>query len=170
MFGWIKKQVSNANTASMRRDIEQFNSRTRDAEEQEIARLLVVANSLRLHLTETGQIPAAALNLSLPRDAALQSACEQCAECLKDFIHDTQKDSIPAFTVGCTIWLHSVRTLIDPELRSTGREMWAELARGFRGTDAAFAELFKLQPEVLHPNTENETHFVPGGLNWSDNG
>jgi hypothetical protein len=164
MLGWIKKQVSNFSTASTRRDIGLFNERTRDADEQEIARLLVVANSLRLHLTETGQIPAAALDLSIPRDAALELACDQCAECLKDFINETQKDSIPAFSVGCTIWLYSVRALNDPKLADIGRNMWAELARGFPGTDAALAELLKLHPEVLHPNIETETRFIPCGL------
>lgn len=164
MFGWIKKQGSNASTASIRREIELFNERTRDADEQEIARLLVVANSLRLHLTQSGQIPAAALDLSLPRNAALELACDQCAECLKDFIKETQEDSIPAFTVGCTIWLHSVRALNDPELGDIGRKMWAELARGFPGTNAALAELLELHPDVLHPNIETETHFIPCGL------
>ena len=64
---------------------------------------------------------------------------------------------------GCMVWLHSVRALQNPELRGLGRQMWAELLRGFGEVDDIADEMHTLLPD-LPRNLEVEACFVPKGL------
>lgn len=168
MFGWIKKRVLNASTGSKRNDMERFISGLKGADSNELAMLLVLGNSTRLRLIEQDLIPPGALDYSIPRVGDIGIKCDMCPIQINGYIKQAEKQETQSLAAACMIWLHSVRALNDPELRFLGQEMWDELSRGFPNIEDAFDDLDGAAPELLHPHTFDELHFIPPGLEpWS---
>ena len=63
------------------------------------------------------------------------------------------------------VWLFTARALVSPELRILGREMWADLSRGFDCFDEVTAEFQQyLGVEELPEWLEEEAKRIPAGL------
>jgi hypothetical protein len=164
MFGWIKKRIEDASTDAMKNDIERFIASLKGAGDEEIATMLIVANVLRINLTKMGKIPAAALDLSIPRLGDIEIKCDMCPITLSSAIKQFQKIGQPTDALGCMIWLHSVRALNVPEIRVLGRDMWRQLSRGFVHLDDAIEDMSALIGTSLPKNIKDEVRFVPRGL------
>jgi len=52
-----------------------------------------------------------------------------------------QKQNTTSSTPGLMVWLFSARALLEPQLRLTGREVWAELARATDLSEALADEM-----------------------------
>jgi len=133
MFGWIKKKILDASTDSIRNDILRFIESLKGADPDEITTMLVFATVLRLHLTEAGRIPPAALDLSIFRDQNIALECDMCPLTLGNFIKEFQRMNQPSDALGVMIWLHSVRALKERLINAFGcAEMAVRLRRGAR--------------------------------------
>jgi len=42
-----------------------------------------------------------------------------------------EREGQPMLAVGLSVWVHTLRAMTEPDLRSLGRQMWGELERGF---------------------------------------
>jgi hypothetical protein len=56
-------------------------------------------------------------------------------------IKQLQKDGNLGAAAGAMIWLHSLRTIIYPEVRMFGKQLWRELYRGYDYIDDRFFEI-----------------------------
>ncbi|MBS3965979.1 MAG: hypothetical protein KGZ60_01820 [Truepera sp.] len=164
MFGWAKRKLEAASVNAQRDDINRFIAGLRGADDEEIGTMLVVANGIRINLLRLGAIPVAALDFSIPRDADTQMKCDMCPITLSSSIKQFQRDNQRSDAFGVMVWLHSVRALNAPELRSLGREMWGELARGFRYADEAYQDIREIAGDRLPPDLQRELTFIPRGL------
>lgn len=164
MFGWAKKKLEVASANAMREDMSRFIAGLRGADNWEIASMLVVANALRLNLIKMGKIPEAALDFSISRDDETQMKCDLCSVALASAVNQFQKMGQPSDAFGAMVWLHSVRALNTPEIRSLGREMWGELIRGFPFVDEPLEEMKRLVGNRLAEDLQYELMFIPRGL------
>jgi len=164
MFGWLKKTILNASADSMKRDLERFIVGLEGADGEEIAPMVVTANVIRLNMIAAGRIPAAALDISIPRDSNLAYQCDMCSLYLVGAVAEFQKMGQPSDAAGVMILLHSVRALNVPELRAHGRRMWAQLKRGFPHADTTLSGIRELTGMKLLDGIENELYFIPRGL------
>lgn len=148
----------------MKNDIVRFVASLKGIDDEEISTILVVANILRLNLTEMGKIPPAAMDFSIPRVGDLSLKCDMCPITLVSAIKQFQGMNQPSDALGVMIWLHSVRALNVPELRIIGREMWEELSRGFPYVDDALEHVRALISKPMPSNIGVEIRFIPRGL------
>jgi hypothetical protein len=110
---------------------------------QEVAGLVVFAAHWRNALEE-----GFGWDLDHPDFVAVQDI--GAATRLNRMIRDVQKQE-PVMAAGLMVWLHSVRASQTPEVRSRGREMWAELERGM---DYAYSAAVDLRALGLQLNTK----------------
>ena len=164
MFGWAKKRIIEASNDAMKNDIARFIASLKGASDSEISTMLVVANIVRLNLTNMGKIPPAALDITIPRVGDLDIKCDMCSVTLANAVKQFQSMNQPSDALGTMIWLHSVRALNVPEIRYLGRAMWQELSRGFRDIDQTLEDIHSISPTPLPLNIENEVRFIPRGL------
>ncbi|NOE35597.1 hypothetical protein GS627_17795 [Ruegeria sp. HKCCD7318] len=164
MFGWLKKRVLNASADAMKNDIERFTAGLEGADAEEISTMLVIENILRLRMLDSGVIPAAALDLSIPRDEDVMYQCDMCSLKLVNGVKKFQKIGQPSDAAGAMIWLHSVRALNVPEIRVCGRKMWGQLVRGFPYVDNTLGTMRAVMGTRLHENIDEELRFIPIGL------
>lgn len=69
-----------------------------------------------------------------------------------------------ADATGAMIWSYSLRCLNIGEMRPLGREMWAELQRGFPHAEEALDEGEERKGEKFNPRVWAEWAMIPVGL------
>lgn len=160
MFGWVKSKIQKASTDAMKDDLQRFITSLHGASDDEIATILCVASVIRLNLAKSQILPPTSLDIGR-MDISIEGSMVPLR--LIRLIAEFQKNGQLSDATGCMVWLHSVRALQNPELRGLGRQMWAELLRGFGEVDDIADEMHTLLPN-LPQNLEVEACFVPKGL------
>jgi len=70
---------------------------------------------------------------------------------LSNAIGKLQRSGNPQLAAGLMVWVHTLRAMTRPELRTLGRAMWRELERGFPHVEEAAlpcARNVSLSPET----------------------
>ena len=163
MFGWVKKKVLQAGTDAAKNEIVRFIAGLKGASDQELGMMIAIATIIRVNFTKMGRIPPEALDFGIRRDNNTDYKCEVCAVYLVNAIKQFQSIGQQSDAAGTMIWLHSVRSLNDPEIRLLGREMWKELDRGFPYAFEALEYVREMTGKPL-PDIEDELRFTPRGL------
>ena len=156
---WMKKKVRDAGYKSALDDIERYLLALKGLDDREVAQLLAVATFMRLKFIELGKLSDEILNFEVP-EAVHAQAQYMIGTATRDF----QSRNDKACAGGTMVWLHSLRAQGYPELRLKGREMWAELQRGFEYAQEELIEMQKCSPEDFPACALSEYTFIPAGL------
>jgi hypothetical protein len=160
MLGWLKRRAQNSINDAMKNDLERFIHMLKGASSEELGALLVIANTIRLNLEALGRLPNSALDISSYRGTVED---DMIPVVIGKFIKEFQSQGQPTDAAGAMVWFHSVRAIQNPEVRFLGREMWAELSRGFKYVEQKAEELRAAGVRVAI-DIEQQAFFVPSGL------
>lgn len=161
MFKWLGRKVEIAGIQAASTDLDRFIAGLRGASDAEVGFMVAMATLLRLRMQEAGELPRFALDLSLPRD---QKQADLLQWKLNRTVNGFQKLGQPTDAAASMVWLHSVRALNMPELRSQGRTMWSQLTRGFPTSVESAQEICQLMGLGLPERISSEVTFIPVGL------
>jgi hypothetical protein len=159
LFGWIKKKGLEAVTKAHRADLEKYITILKGMSGEEIG-FLVAGSTIFRVINSSGVLPAQALDLSARRE----EVSDFVPIALNREIQRFQKEKRYQDAAMIMPWLHSVRALNDLELRLLGREMWAEMARGFQYAEEGLDQLKEMVRLRLPEGLEAQLFFVPVGL------
>ena len=134
---WLKRRVQLAAVKSGREDLERFVESLRGQSDFELGMLVAHAAVIRVSLREFGRLSDEALFVTAdPEQAAIQLH-------VAGMVRTFQADKAFAAAAATLVWLHTLRALSTPELRSLGRKMWGQLRRGIPLAPAALEGLEK---------------------------
>ena len=155
MFGWLKRKFDGT------QDLERFVTSLRGASADELGPLVAVATAVRITMRNAGHLPDAALDATgdLPPDQQIEAQLK-----MTSLVRQLQKLGQPSDAAGAMVWMHSMRAGATPELRLLGRQMWAELSRGFAHAPEAIENIVALSPNPVPPELSREYRFIPPGL------
>lgn len=105
------------------KEIQFFLNGLRAADADEIGLIVASSADWRHKLIETGFDPLLPA-VCLAKDSTITFQISRTIELL-------QKAGQQHYCAGLMVWAHTLRAMTRPELRLYGRQMWAELARGF---------------------------------------
>jgi hypothetical protein len=140
MFNWLGRKAQLQTFAAAEQDISRFISGLRAANDYEVGAIVAMATHWRNVFVRDG--------IELLDPAAAERRAPIIPAKIDELIRQLQPRQ-PQYAIGLTVWLHSIRAASTPELRSQGRQMWAELRRGFTHADDAAAEFYKLTGKAL---------------------
>lgn len=160
VLGWLKRKVLAASSKSQEKELRAQTQRLKGMSDDEIGFLVAGSTILRLNLMSGGVLPPEALDLSMPRD---EFEMDMIPIKLGNLIRQFQKMGQPTDAAFVMTWLHSTRALCNLDIRVFGREMWAQLSRGFPYAPEKLDEMGELLGETLNV-TEEDLEFVPVGL------
>ena len=160
MFGGLKQKAQNKFTDTMKDELTRFVDSLRGTSSHELATLLIIANVVRANLVKQGVLSESSLSLG---EYEIGSDDDFAAMRLNKLIRTFQKAGQPSDAAGAMIWLHSVRSIQNPELRYLGRCMWKELSRGFKSVPQAYLDISLIVTD-LPEAVLDEVYFVPDGL------
>lgn len=113
-----------------------------------------IATSLRHHFHDRAGVDFGSPTLCVLQDPYI-------AVKLARLIQQYQKAGNYPEALGLMVWLHSIRAMIEPDLRDRGRAIWRQLRRGFPHVPGAVAGYIEL---TGRPLDIREFDFVPDGL------
>lgn len=162
-MSWLKRKTYNwalkVNTEEMNR----FILSLRGMDDHDISMLMASALTIRIDVRRSGEKFDDALDLGsgmspIDRDANLIQ--------MNRYIKAFQKEGQPESAAGVMVWLFSLRSIVYPEIRILGREMWGQLSRGFDDVVGCF---FTINYFKARKYTESEViyelmHAIPPGL------
>ena len=121
----IKKQINN----KMETEISEYIRIIKGLGDEELGLALLSALTLRKHILNSSGIDL------MDPVIALQKNPDTIISLSKKHEELTAKKQ-PHLTVPFTIWVHTLRSINNPVIRTLGREMWKELSRGFKHIEA----------------------------------
>lgn len=160
MIGWLKRTALAASSKVQENEIRAQTQMFKGMSDDEIGFLVAGSTILRLRYMSEGIIPPEALDLSLERD---DLKMDMVPIRLGKFIRDFQKMGQPTDAAFTMIWLHSTRSLCNLDIRVFGREMWAEISRGFPYAREQLVEIEKMSAKTREIS-DKDLEFVPIGL------
>ncbi len=121
---WLQKKFEIWVKRGHRRELEQWLAKLRLLDPHAIALIVIVATDLRHKIERKRGVDLLDPSATYARDPDIIF-----------FLHDLIKSFHSHSTVeniaGAMVWLHTIRCGASPELQPLGRELWAELQRGF---------------------------------------
>jgi len=125
---WFRRSV----VKSYERDIFGYIHGLQNLDDKQMGKWLAEAILLRVDLENEGSLPTVMLDDG-SISSLLSSKLPLIASSLYEGIKVLQKDKNPSSRITeefLWLWFYSIQTLLKPELRKLGQEMWAELSRG----------------------------------------
>ncbi|MGO6968220.1 hypothetical protein [Rhizobium leguminosarum] len=123
-MGWLSQKVGNWATKVQRVELEQFVARLKAMDSSEIGFLLAVATDRRHALNKM-------YGWDLLEPSLVEAGDTTAALKLGQLIKALQRDNNLPISAALMVWLHTLRSANNLDLRSLGRDMWGELSRGF---------------------------------------
>lgn len=156
--GWLKRRIQVETYKSQKIDIERYIDGLRGMTDDEAGAALALATVVRLQLEDIGLMPRVTWSEHAP-------ASEIAVIPLKigSLIRECQKHNKNPQAAALMVWLHSTRTILQPDLRVYGQQMWRELRRGQYTAQDALLSLPFLGIEVPS-NAASELNFMPDAL------
>jgi hypothetical protein len=157
---WLKRKTQLAVVKSGREDLERFVSSLRGFTDEELGLLVANATIIRLRLIAAGEIPPEVLDsVSSAGDGASFVQLK-----IANLVRTFQKIDQLSDAAATMVWLHTIRALGIPEIRELGREMWAQLSRGFPHAENALDDIEAITQKELPAEAWEACTFVPDGL------
>lgn len=160
MIGWLKKKALAASSKVQENEIRAQTQMFKGMSDDEIGFIVAGSTILRLNYMSEGIIPPEALDLSLERD---DFKMDMVPVKLGNLIREFQNMGQPTDAAFTMIWLHSTRSLSNLDIRVFGREMWAEISRGFPYAREKLVEIEKMSTKT-HEISDEDLEFIPIGL------
>ncbi|MFG6565911.1 hypothetical protein ACGYLI_16975 [Sulfitobacter sp. 1A13421] len=160
VFRWIRKKALSATSSLQESEIKDQIQLLKGMSDEEIGFIVAGSTILRLNYIAEGTIPPEALDLSLERD---DLEVDMVPVKLISFIREFQKMDQPIDAAFTMPWLHSTRALSNHDIRVFGREMWAEMSRGFPYARMKLNEIEEMSFKTREISDEDLT-FIPIGL------
>jgi hypothetical protein len=151
-MGWLSNKINKWSSDKQREELASFVDNLRAMDAPEIGYVLAIATHIRHGMEGDGH------NIMDPIVYTAQNP--GFALFLSRMIIEAQKQGRTQEAAGLMIWLHTARAGIRLELRSFGREMWAQLERGFPYVQQA--ALAGLPIAATHANITGATQFPAG--------
>jgi len=161
ILNWIKRRVQLAAVNGIRSDLERFVLSLRGQSPEELGMLVAIATVIRLNLRANGHLSDGVLGVGMPVSDADQAATQLR---ISRLVRQFQKMNQLSDAAGTMVWLHSLRAFNYPEVRLLGRQMWAELERGFPHVFDAFHFIENTTGQSLPPGALIASQFIPEGL------
>jgi hypothetical protein len=158
---WFRTHLGERALDAGRRDLVRFNAGLAESSDADLGALIAVATVLRINFETHEVIPPGVFT-----DEEMPSAETLGAGQLRinKLIHQFNRAGKPDDAAGATVWSYSLRALNVPGLRDPGREMWAELRRGFGHVEAALADGEAQRGEPFPRRVWQEWDMIPAGL------
>lgn len=158
---WLKRRIQLVQIRNGTQDLERFLLSLEGMSDEELGYLVGLASVLRCNFRRLGFLPDAAIGvgLPLPREEQANALWE-----LSKLVRALQSENQLTDAGGAMVWLHTLRALKFPELRSLGRKMWRELARGFPHVEEAFEQMQMLTGKPVPEEARASCEFVPPEL------
>ena len=154
MFGFLKKKILDKAVAIQVKEISDFNLNLSRMNSDEIGMGVAQATHIRHNFQER-----LGVNLLEPSVALLQDASLPLA--INKTIQEFQKNGNMTDAAGMMIWLHTLRSMGEFEVRPHGRELWKQLARGFPHVTESALNFEMVSGVALNFEGYNE---IPQGL------
>ena len=162
-MGWVQRKIGEWAVRRSEADLQRQVAAYRSMDDEDVALILVVATYARIGLKLHGVLSEEALDGSREREFEAAWTVRPIGRLIKQ----AQRRGNPVAASGLMVWLHSLRALNAPELRDGGREMWAELSRGFPHVEVALSqtdEMFGFDTTNSDEIPLSSFRFVPVGL------
>ncbi len=154
MFRWIKSKVHAGFVGVQEHEMSDWIKKLHSLDGEEIATILAMAMHYRNALFD-------AENLDLMYPFVVSQRDPMLAVKLNNELKRAQEEKIFNLASGIIVWLFTVRAALEPALRSLGRDLWRQLARGFphiENTAISFSELTNVTLDI------REAGRFPDGL------
>lgn len=162
MLGWLKAAAARKAVSAMRDDLERFIAILKGCTSDEVATHIVLAQAQRLELSNDGLLPRNSLDIGLYQ-AGTNIDIDMVSFNLGLYIRRKQAEQSPNEASATFLWLHSVRSIQNPELRLLGRQMWAEISRGYPALPQVLDDMAS-HGFSFPLDFDRELVFVPRGL------
>jgi hypothetical protein len=142
---------------SYERDISRFFDFLKKMDDNQMGQFLAEAITIRVDLEAEGFLPTIVLDDGSisPHFHYLPFYCEQVQKAINQLKNRDKSPSTLIQVFALEVWLYSLYTLLKPELKEMGQQMWIELKRGMPHVRA---ELEK----IIAKNKEVENGLLPG--------
>ena len=157
LFGKIRTQAVRAGT----KELETFVAGLRAISDREMGALVAISTVIRVNLEAHGVISEDILG-----DCPVSSteAIGRYQMHINKITHQFRKMGLPSDTAGITVWSYTLRCLNVPELMPLGREIWAELRRGFPYVEEALKQGEAEKREQFPKRVWAKWNDVPAGF------
>jgi len=146
---------------SAARDVQALIDGLRKLPDRDVGVILAIATAVRVNMETHDVIPEGIFQRnSLPSVREMGVMQMRINRTAVDFA----RAKLQADATGATIWSYSLRCLNVPGLRPLGREMWAELRRGFPHVEEAIDESEERNGKPFDPRVRAEWRLIPLGL------
>jgi len=153
MFGWLRAKAHASLVRIQGREMMDWIRRLQSQDGDEVAAILAMAmhyrNSMLSELKMDLMYPFAAIQ----KDHFL-------ADRLNQDLQEVQQEKLFSLGSAIIVWLFTIRAAQEPVLRSLGRDLWRQLARGFPHVHEAAASLGQISGVTI--NTNDAGRFPDG--------
>ena len=160
MFKWLWKKLQDNAISNMRTDIENFISLLKSEPEKDIGFVVAMCAVTRITYANEGLLSGKFLECE--NAAVAELFCVDALDAawkLQKHVSLFQKQGQALLVTPTMVWIHSLRSMSEYEIRHLGKEMWSELVKGFPYAEEA---LKGLESQITVPNGAKEgLSFVP---------
>jgi hypothetical protein len=159
MFGGIKVYFRNRMIKIMEQEIKQYIQSIQGMDNGDIACVI-------LHATMARNVTGRNLGVNfLDPIIELENNVSITLK-IGDMIKASQRDKQYVVAASFMVWLHTFRSISQPEMRIYGKQLWKELNRGIMyindNTHMLYTYTYLEAADIM------DYHQIPLGLNWSD--
>ena len=151
-IGWLARKIDAWASNKQRQEMTHFVSLLKSMDGSEIGVVVAVATHVRHQLEAQGHNPTDPI--------AYTAINPEFALLLSRTAISLQKQQRLQDAAAFMVWLHTARAAIRLELRSLGRDLWRELARGFPHVEEGALSCHLLLG--VRPNIEGADQFPQG--------
>ncbi len=157
----IANHFRNRALNSSRKAVQDYIHGLKQMTDHDLGVILAVSTVIRVNMEDQGFLPK-----GLYTDQALPSTSElgKYQIDLNKLVRDFNKMRQHTDAVGALLISYSLRCLNVPDVRDIGRDMWAEMQRGFPHGEAALKQGEKEKGEPFPKRAWQEWSMIPVGL------
>jgi hypothetical protein len=162
MFNWLERRRQIRTVKLAKEDLERFLDTLKGLSDEEVGELLATSVLMRQNLDEQGIVEWGAMSIEAPLQIR-----EDAARSLRSIFRMWQQKNTDASIKDAgslMLWIQSLTALNFPETRIQGREIWAEISRGFDFSEISAARLEMVTGVHLKEATTIALRSVPKGL------
>ncbi len=123
IMNWLFRFLENRTIRMQREDINSFNAALSTISDVEMGELAAISHFIKIGLKEAGNDPM------LPFEAVIRNGELPTNLAKTVILYKKQGNHIVA--AGFSVWTHTIRAALRPELLPEARGMWKHLSRGF---------------------------------------
>ena len=157
---WFSGLMQGGAARSAAKDVARFVDGLRRTGERDIGVIVGIAAVVRVNMENHGVLPIGLFGRALAPGRELGILQLRLNRVARDFVKERQA----ADASGVLVWSYSLRCLNVPGLVPLGREMWAELARGFPHVEEALDEGEERNGRPFDARVWAEWRLIPPGL------